>query len=315
MAPQKSDSFFQLLAPKHWLMWFVIGLIRITAFFPYSWVVAIGKKVGWVLRKLGGSRVRITRRNLELCFPEKSALEREQLLEKNFEALGVSFLESGLAWWGSDQRILKMATIEGLELVEQRLAQGKKTIMIGFHFVPLEMCARLCATKVDFNALYKPQNNGVFEWISAKRRGINNMHLIPRKKIKYMLGLLDEGKTILLAPDQDLGVKCGIFVPFFGIPAATIPSVSEYARQTNSEVVYFNFYRNPDFSGFTLKFSEPLENFPSGDDYADTARINVMVEEAIRAHPDQYLWQHRRFKNRPEGEEPLYAKSERKKTA
>jgi len=91
MAPQKSDSFFQLLAPKHWLMWFVIGLIRITAFFPYSWVVAIGKKVGWVLRKLGGSRVRITRRNLELCFPEKSALEREQLLEKNLKVTVYDF--------------------------------------------------------------------------------------------------------------------------------------------------------------------------------------------------------------------------------
>jgi len=283
-----------------------------TAFFPYSWIVAIGKKVGRLLIKLGGSRVRITRRNLELCFPEKSVEERERILESNFEALGVSFLESGLAWWGSDKRILKLANIEGLELVEQRLAEGKKTIMIGFHFVSLEMSARLCATKVDFNALYKPQNNGVFEWVSTRRRGINNMKLIPRKKIKYMLGLLDQGQTILLAPDQDLGVKRGIFVPFFGIPAATIPSVSEYARQTNSEVVYFNFYRNPDYSGFTLKFSEPLENFPSGDDYEDTVRINLMVEEAIRAHPDQYLWQHRRFKNRPEGEEPLYAKSERK---
>ncbi|MBV1915253.1 MAG: LpxL/LpxP family Kdo(2)-lipid IV(A) lauroyl/palmitoleoyl acyltransferase [Pseudomonadales bacterium] len=313
MTSKDSDSLLPLLAPRHWPMWLVIGLLRIVAFFPYSWMIATGKKLGRLLMKVGGSRVLVARRNLELCFPEKSVSEREGILERNFESLGITLLESSIAWWGGEKKIHELVEIEGLDMLKQRAADGKRTLVVAFHFMPFELCGLRIACDLRLSALYQPQTNEVFERVSTRRRNLYDIELIPRKKIKYMLSLLEKGELVGLLPDQDFGVKRGIFVPFFGIQAATVPSVSEYARQAKADVVHLDFHRKADFSGYKVTFSEPLENFPSGDDYADTLRLNQIAEQAIRITPDQYLWQHRRFKTRPEGEEPLYSKKERKK--
>ena len=313
MTSKKSDSLLPLLAPRHWLMWLVIGLLRILSLLPYGATVAVGKKLGRLLMKLGGSRVLVTRRNLELCLPEKSEAEREGILVRNFESLGITMAESGIAWWGSEKQVRNLVDIEGLEILEKRKSEGKKTLIVAFHFMPFEICGRRIAEEVGLSALYQPQTNEVFERVSSRRRSLHNIELIPRKKVKYMLGLLEKGEIVGMLPDQDLGLKRGIFVPFFGIQAATITSISEYAEQTGAAVIHLDFHRKADFSGFTTTISEPLDNFPSGDKYADTLRLNQIAEKAIRITPDQYLWQHRRFKNRPEGEEALYSKKERNK--
>ncbi|MBV1888621.1 MAG: LpxL/LpxP family Kdo(2)-lipid IV(A) lauroyl/palmitoleoyl acyltransferase [Proteobacteria bacterium] len=312
MTSKKSDSLLPLLVPRYWPMWFVIGLLRIVAFFPYTWMIAMGKTLGRLLMKVAGSRALVARRNIELCFPEKSVSEREGILVRSFESLGITLLESSICWWGNHEKIRELVDVEGMDMIKQRVAEGKRTLLVAFHFMPFEMCGVRIAMDVGLSALYQPQTNEVFEWISTRRRNQYNIELIPRKKIKYMLGLLEKGALVGLLPDQDFGVKRGIFVPFFGVQAATVPSVSEYARQANADVIHLDFHRKADFSGYTVTFSEPLDNFPSGDDYEDTLRLNQIAEKAIRITPDQYLWLHRRFKTRPEGEEPLYSKKRAK---
>lgn len=296
--------------PRFWLLWLGLGVLWLVVQLPYKVQLCIGRVLGGLMYRVAGDRRRIAARNLELCFPEKTAAERERLLKDNFASTGIAFFEMAMSWWWSKPRLAKLAHVEGLEHLEHAQREGKGVILMAFHFTTLEIGAALLGQKHTIDGMYREHNNPLFDFIQRRGRERHNADslAVERDDVRGMLKLLRSGRAIWYAPDQDYGSKQSIFVPLFGIPAATVTATSKFAKLGKAQVVPFTQQRLADGSGYKLVIHAPLSDFPGESDEADCLRINQWVERAIRECPEQYLWAHRRFKTRPPGEPKLYDK-------
>ncbi|MFI8374188.1 lipid A biosynthesis lauroyl acyltransferase [Pseudomonas helleri] len=305
--PHFRAAFFH---PRFWLLWLGLGVLWLVVQLPYKVQLCIGRVLGAVMYRIAGDRRRIAARNLELCFPEKTAAERERLLKENFASTGIAFFEMAMSWWWSKPRLAKLAHVEGLEHLEQAQREGKGVILMAFHFTTLEIGAALLGQQHTIDGMYREHNNPLFDFIQRRGRERHNADslAVERDDVRGMLKLLRSGRAIWYAPDQDYGAKQSIFVPLFGIPAATVTATSKFAKLGKAKVVPFTQQRLADGSGYKLVIHAPLSDFPGESDEADCLRINQWVERAIRECPEQYLWAHRRFKTRPPGEPKLYEK-------
>lgn len=305
--PHFRAAFFH---PKFWLLWLGLGVLWLVVQLPYKVQLCIGRVLGGLMYRVAGDRRRIAARNLELCFPEKTAAERERLLKENFASTGIAFFEMAMSWWWSKPRLAKLAHVEGLEHLEHAQREGKGVILMAFHFTTLEIGAALLGQKHTIDGMYREHNNPLFDFIQRRGRERHNADslAVERDDVRGMLKLLRSGRAIWYAPDQDYGAKQSIFVPLFGIPAATVTATSKFAKLGKAQVVPFTQQRLADGSGYKLVIHAPLSDFPGESDEADCLRINQWVERAIRECPEQYLWAHRRFKTRPPGEPKLYDK-------
>ncbi len=260
---------------------------------------------------LGKERRYVAERNIELCFPDKSTEQRADILRESFAGAGMALFESGFVWW-PQKRLTKMVEIIGLEHLEKARAEGQNVLMFTPHNTSLEACFSQLSMHEKLNILFRVHDNPFWEYMSGRGRRNFRLRLIPRKQVKEFLHFLSTGRTGLIAADQDLSKRRGVFVPFFGIQASTVTSVSDFCRQTNSVAMLVSGYRRPG-KGYTVEIRPPLENFPTDDAIADTARVSLVTEQAIREQPGDYLWHHRRFKTRPEGEAPLYERQKKRK--
>lgn len=298
----------RFLHPRFWLLWLGLGLLWLLVQLPYVCLLWLGRGLGALMFHLAGSRRRIARRNLELCFPELSEARREQLLRENFASTGIAFFEMAMSWWWPRQRLARLARIEGLEHLQRAQAEGQGVILMAFHFTTLEIGAALLGQRQTIDGMYREHSNPVFDYVQRRGRERHNADAtaIEREDIRAMLRVLRAGRAIWYAPDQDYGRKQSLFAPLFGIPAATVTATTKFARLGKARVVPFSQARLADGSGYRLVIHPPLEDFPGESEEADCRRINQLVEQAIRQQPEQYLWAHRRFKTRPDGEPSLY---------
>ncbi|AJE20808.1 lipid A biosynthesis lauroyl acyltransferase [Azotobacter chroococcum] len=296
------------LHPRFWGLWLGLGLFWLIARLPYAWLLRLGRGLGALTYRLAGSRRRIARRNLELCFPELSAAERERLLKENFASMGIAFFEMAISWWWPRQRLARLAHNEGLEHLQRAQAEGRGVILMALHFTTLEIGAALLGQRQTIDGMYREHINPVFDYVQRRGRERHNADAtaIERDDIRAMLKVLRAGRAIWYAPDQDYGRKQSLFVPLFGIPAATVTATTKFARLGKALVMPFVQSRLADGSGYRLTIYPPLEDFPGESEEADCLRINRWIEQAVRQHPEQYLWAHRRFKSRPNGEPSLY---------
>ena len=241
---------------------------------------------------------------------EKTATERKRLLKENFVSTGIAFFEMAMSWWWSKPRLAKLAHVEGLEHLQQAQREGQGVILMAFHFTTLEIGAALLGQQHTIDGMYREHKNPLFDFIQRRGRERHNLDslAVERDDVRGMLKLLRAGRAIWYAPDQDYGAKQSIFVPLFGIQAATVTATSKFAKLGKARVVPFTQQRLADGSGYKLVIHPPLTDFPGASDEADCLRINQWVERAIHACPEQYLWAHRRFKTRPPGEPKLYQK-------
>ncbi len=265
--------------------------------------------------RFAGSRRYIARRNLELCFPELSQAQRERLLRENFASTGIAFFEMAMSWWWPQARLQRLARIEGLEHLQQAQAAGQGVILMALHFTTLEIGAALLGQRHTIDGMYREHKNPLFDYVQRRGRERHNRDAtaIEREDVRAMLKVLRAGRAIWYAPDQDYGRKQSLFVPLFGIQAATVTATTKFARLGRAKVVPFTQERLADGSGYRLVIHPPLEDFPGESEEADCLRINQWVEEAVSALPEQYLWAHRRFKTRPDGEPGLYKKKKKRK--
>ncbi|UXZ21071.1 lipid A biosynthesis lauroyl acyltransferase [Pseudomonas sp. YeP6b] len=301
------------LHPRFWLLWLGLGLLWLITQLPYRGLLTIGRVLGAGMYRVAGERRRIAARNLELCFPEKSAKERKKLLKENFASTGIAFFEMAMSWWWSRQRLARLAHVEGLEHLKQAQLDGKGVILMALHFTTLEIGAALLGQKHTIDGMYREHGNPLFDFVQRRGRERHNLDslAIEREDVRGMLKLLRAGRAIWYAPDQDYGAKQSIFVPLFGIQAATVTATSKFARLGKALVVPFTQERLADGSGYRLVIHPPLTDFPGETDEIDCLRINQWVEASVRECPEQYLWTHRRFKSRPPGEAKLYEKRRR----
>jgi KDO2-lipid IV(A) lauroyltransferase len=294
----------KFLAPRHWPTWFALGVMRLLTLLPYRAMLRVGDALGGLLYLLLARRRHIVTTNLKLAFPELNEPQRRALVRGNFRHTAGALLETPYSWWGSGEALQRLTHIEGMEHMNQALAQGRGVIMLGGHFTSMLICGRLLAMQLPFHILVKPAKNPLYEALIRRYRERDYAGVINTDDLRGMVRALRRGEVVWYSPDQDLGADISVFAPFMGIPTATITATARLAKMSGSPVVPINFERLTDGRGYRLRLLPALENFPNGDDVADATRINRFIEEHVREVPDQYLWAHRRFKTRPGGERP-----------
>jgi KDO2-lipid IV(A) lauroyltransferase len=304
-----SFPFWRYLSPVYWPTWLGLALIRACAVLPFAWQMALGRGLGRLVHFLATGRRRIADINLSHCFPQLTAAERKALVRANFEETAVGLFETALSWWGDRKRLHALQHIEGLEHLQAARAQGKGVILLGGHYTTLEISGSLLAFHTDgIHPIYKPAHNALYEAVMAGARKRLFDGLLDNSDMRAILRVLKAGKIIWYAPDQDFGRERSVFAPFFGVPTATLVTTSRLARLSGAPVLPFYSERLPHNRGYLLRVGAPLAEFPSGDDLADATAVNAAIEAQVRRTPEQYLWIHKRFKTRPEGEPGLYGR-------
>lgn len=296
------------LHPRFWPLWLGLALLWLIVQLPYRALLVLGRLLGALMYRVAGDRRRIAARNLELCFPELPSVERTRLLKENFASTGIAFFEMAMSWWWPKARLARLAHIEGLEHLQAAQRDGQGAILMALHFTTLEIGAALLGQEHTIDGMYREHKNPLFDFVQRRGRERHNLDslAVEREDVRGMLKLLRSGRAIWYAPDQDYGAKQSVFVPLFGIEAATVTATTKFARLGRARVIPFTQQRLADGSGYRLVIHAPLQDFPGESEEADCLRINQWIESVLRECPEQYLWAHRRFKSRPPGATKLY---------
>lgn len=300
------NKLIYLLHPRYWPTWLGLGILYFLTKLPYRFQLQIGKNLGYICYYLLKRFRKIAEINLKLCFPELSDLELKNLLKKQFQSLGMGLVESAMAWWMPDHRLDSLVHVQGLEHLQEAIAKKKGVLILSGHFTSLDICGRLFSSIFPMHVVYREQKNQVIDKLLKQHRHFKWMQTIHRHAIRQIIKTLKQNKAIWYAADQDYGPTHSLFAPFFNISTATISTPSRYASRTGAQVVTLFYHRLPKGKGYQITIGPILENFAQGDDYQDTVSFNHLLEQAIRNHPEQYLWIHRRFKTRPQGDPSLY---------
>ena len=275
-------------------------------FLPLALLAPLGRGLGLLIYALVGERRRVALTNLRLCFPACDEAERKRVARRHFQAFGRSFIDHGILWWSSKERVQRLVRIHGLE--HWQVVANRPVIWLAPHFVGLDMGGIRISSEYRAVSVYSHQKDEVFDAILYRGRTRFVMpELFSRQQgIRPVVKALRQGLPFYYLPDMDFGSRDSIFVPFFGVPAATITALSRVARLAGAVVVPAVTRQLPGSAGYVLGFYPAWTDFPTGDIEADTRRMNEFIEQRVLEMPEQYFWLHKRFKTRPPGEERLY---------
>lgn len=282
----------------------VFGLLWCVHRLPLALLARVGALAGELMYRLVAERRRVTRVNLERCFPGLDAAARERLARAHWRAFLRAFVERGILWWGSRERIARTVSLEGVE----NALGGGRTILFAPHFVGLDMGLSRIALERELAVLYANQKDPLFDrMLRHGRTRFGRVRLFKRREgLRASLRALEEGAFYYYLPDLDYGREHAVFVPFFGVPAATLTGLSVIARRMRARVVPCVTRMLPGGGGYVTRFYPAWTDFPGSDPAADARRMNAFIEERVREMPEQYHWMHKRFKTRPAGEERFY---------
>ncbi len=282
------------------------GLMWLAHFLPLGWLARLGEAVGTAAFWLIPERRHVARVNLRLCFPDMKDEERERLARAHFRAFARSFLERAILWWAPRARVERMVRIEGLEHLQA--LRGAPAILLAPHFAGLDAGFARLACEADMVSMYASQKDARFaELLIRGRTRFGDQRLVSRQEgIRATLAAMRQGRPFYYLPDQDYGPRDALFVPFFGVPAATVTGLARLARVARAKVLPCVTRMLPGDAGYLLAIEPPWDNFPSGDLAADARRMNAYIERRALEMPEQYLWMHKRFKTRPPGEARFY---------
>ena len=304
-----SPSCFRksFLHPRYWLTWFGLGVLFLLVQLPYPVLYRLGNWLGRTSMRFLKRRVSITRRNLELCFPNLDETQIERRILSNFESLGMGLLETGMAWFWSDARVKRWFDVSGLNHLKMAQRNKKGVLVIGVHFMSLELGGRAMGLCQPMMAMYRPHNNKAMEFVQTWGRMRSNKAMLDRKDLRGMVHALKKGEAVWFAPDQDYGPRGSVFAPLFAVDqAATTSGTYMLARLAKPALVTVVLVRKDKGKGYDLVIQPALQDYPIDDEMAAAAYMNRVVEKEIMRAPDQYLWLHRRFKTRPTGAPSLY---------
>jgi Kdo2-lipid IVA lauroyltransferase/acyltransferase len=272
---------------------------------PLRAIAAIGNALGTALFWLIPERRRVTRINLEKCFPRMPAAERERLARASFRAFCRSFVERGLLWWSSEARLRRLVRLEGGEHLAA--LAGRPVIILAPHFVGLDAGGIRLAMDRAMASMYSRQKDPVFDrLLYEKRLRFGGQLFARRDELRQAVRAIRAGTPFYYLPDMDLGRSRSVFVPFFGVPAATVTALSDLARLARAAVVPCVTRMLPGGGGYVARLYPAWRDFPGDDPVADARRMLAFIEERVLEMPEQYFWLHKRFKTRPEGEERFY---------
>ena len=293
----------------------LLGMMWLLHWLPLPVLGRLGKAVGNLLFVVMGPRRDIALTNLRLTMPELTEEQRRDIARRHFQAYSRSVLERSILWWASEQRLrklIKVETSDGMAPGKVPVAEmtEKPTILLCPHFVCLDVGGASIAMEASASSMYVAQKNKVFdEVLRAGRARFKPVKLFTRQDgIKPILRALKDRLPYFMLPDMDFGDKDAEFVPFFGVPAATLTATARIAAATGGQVMPVIATFLPNYEGYRVKFYPVWENYPGSDMVAATRRMNEFIEERVKEAPAEYFWTHKRFKTRPEGQPSFYSK-------
>lgn len=308
----KEYYYTQYLHPKYWPTWLGIGIMFLMSLLPQKAKMSLATTLGTLMYKKGGIRLLVTRTNIQACFPELSEDQQEQIILNSFIANMKGMVESTTAWWGNHKTIIDKLDVYGFEHYQEAVDRGKGVILVGGHFSILDLAGPLVHSILPFNYMYRPNDNPLFNAVIERHRMSYSNQKFNKYELKEMSEFIKQGHTVWYGYDQDFGARRSVFAPFFGIQTATVKATMQLPRTTGATVVMVSQFRE-DNDRYSIRFSPIFEGIAEDDDITAATRLNKQLEDFIRIHPEQYLWMHRRFRTRPEGEAPFYPKKKRKK--
>lgn len=301
----KHDSPYH---PRFIPTWIGLAILRLLVILlPYTLLQKLGLALGRFLNKVLPKRRHIVEVNAQLCFPEQTPSERAQFVEDVMANIALGVLETAYSWWASDKDILKRSRVEGLDILNQYLDQGRGVILIGAHFSTLDLSGRVMGVRQKVDITYKNQGNLAFDQVMFNARQRHFRQLIEKQEMRTMLRNLKKGGCVWYAPDQDFGRSGAVFAPFFGVEAATITTLTKLVKITGAKVLFFSHIRHgsgndTEYVGTVL---DPYDENFGDDDLANATLLNKSLEDVLREEdPAQYMWVHKRFRTRPTREEP-----------
>jgi KDO2-lipid IV(A) lauroyltransferase len=303
---------FTTLKPKYWSTWLLVPFLWLLALFPMPMVYGLGTALGNLTYRIAHSRRKITLRNLELCFPDRSPKEIQTLAKETFRNITRVALSSGIVWWSSRSRLTRLVQVKGSVHYERALKSGRNLIVLAPHFVSLEIGGIYLSTRSPLVSVYQHSRNPVFDRLTrAGRSRFGNVLFERKSDPRNLIREMKKGAPLYYLPDQDPGIQWdprrAVFAPFFGIQTATWATLARLANLTNALVLPCATKLLSTGQGFELNFGSPLEDFPSDDPVLDATRMNEAIEDFVRDMPDQYFWVHKRFKTQPPGGQDYYA--------
>ena len=282
-----------------------IAFMKSLAWLPLPAVRALGTALGWVRYGLVGTRRRVVHANFSVCFPALSAAERRALAIETFVCFSQAWLDRAWLWHAPEKWVRQRVRLTG---AVEELAGAAPTVIFLPHFVGLDAAwaAMALAMPRPSTTIYTDQTNkGVDRWILQGRQRFGHLRLFGRiEGVKPIVAALRAGQPLYLLPDMDFGPDESVFVPFYGVPTATVPSLSRFARLGRAKVVPLLPRLTP--NGYEVLVLPAWTEFPGSDPVADTALMNARLQAYIATMPAQYYWLHKRFKTRPEGNSSLY---------
>lgn len=306
--PVSGPAYYRLklgrrsLAPEWWPSWLLLGLLRLIALLPLRVSRVLGAMLGLLIYALNAKRRHIARVNLRLCFPEKSARVRARLLRRHFMVKGQSYVDLGFLAWASERRIRHHTHFHGLEELRVAQERGKNVILLASHCLGMNFAASALARRHAEFSMMKIQRNPVVNWLLNKSRMRFGLKLVTRSQgLRPVMRALKDGQAFYYLPDEDFGPRHSVFVPFFGVPTATLTTLGRLADLTDAVVIPCFVRLLPRGRGYEVTLKPVLADFPKGETQADAARMNRVLEDGIRASPEQYMWTFKLFKTRPDG--------------
>jgi KDO2-lipid IV(A) lauroyltransferase len=283
----------------------LIALLWLLHWLPLPVLGRIGNAVGSLMYYAIPKRRKIALTNLRLCMPELEEAARVAIAKRHFQSYSRSILERSLIWWAPIPRLRRLIHIE--PSVPQAEMEAGPTILLCPHFVCLDV-AGVAARVIPVSTIYSPQKNAAFDRLLRNgRERFGPVRLFTRTDgVKPILRALREGLPYFMLPDMDFGEKDATFVPFFGIPAATLTALGRLSAATGAKVIPVVATFLPNYQGYRVVFYPSWKDYPGDDMVAATRRMNAFIEERVREHPAEYFWTHKRFKTRPPGEPSLY---------
>lgn len=295
------------LMPRYWLTWFGVFFLWSMMFTPVAFRNTVAKLITIISCKTNKKRYRIAKKNLLMCFPDKSESELNQMVRKFFYYQSRILLDYAFLWFSNEKRLKKLYLIKhdgelrGLKKLDQNI------ILLTCHMLALDHGAQALSMDNHIVGLIKPMKNPVTDWLVARGRTRFNTHLYERTYgMMGVISSIKSGDQFFYLPDEDLGKSQSVFLPFFGVQKATITALGRLAKICDAKVVPCVSIFNDETGQYEIHFMPSLSSYPTGDKVADALTMNQVIEKLILKAPEQYIWTFRYFKTRPTDESSVY---------
>ncbi|MEJ2106021.1 MAG: hypothetical protein P8X48_01660 [Acidiferrobacteraceae bacterium] len=293
--------------PRYWPSWVGLGLLRTIALLPLPLLSLFGTILGELMYRLAPWRRHVAKTNIDACFPQWGPVQRRRLLRRHFHAAGRAVFGTTVAWFAGARRMRRLIHVRDPAPLDKALQEDRNVILLVAHFVSVEIGGIFLSIDVPVVDIYRTLRNPVFD--RAGKVGCERFKgtmVEMREGIMAAVKVAKQGALLHYIPDQDAGRKNAAFIPFFGVPAATMTTLGRLTKIMDAVVIPCFTRQLPWGHGYEVILEPALEDFPTGDDLADARRMNEVIEQAVLEMPEQYFWVHKRFKTRPEGEPNFY---------